>query len=379
MKGIIGFFFALVSLSAQAQTTTNFTISGTATTGNLSVAKVYLQYQSEGNNTMDSSDFVNGKYSFKGNISEPVLARIRVKYSPDAAGKMIKPMQGRDLISVFLSSGDITINSIDSFSNITVNGSVAQDDYTKLTKSFQPLNEQMNGLYKQFEEAGDDEAKKKAIEDKADSLDKLQKKMYADFVTTHPNSPIALYCVNVFAGWDINPELVAPLYAKLPATTQQSFSGKNLGDRIAIARKTAIGNVAPEFVQNDTLGNPVALSSFRGKYVLVDFWASWCGPCRRENPMVVKAFQQFQAKGFTIVGVSLDQPGAKEKWMDAIHKDALTWTHVSDLKYWENEVAKQYGIRAIPQNFLLDPSGKIIAKNLNGENLEKKLTELFTK
>jgi peroxiredoxin len=203
--------------------------------------------------------------------------------------------------------------------------------------------------------------------------------MYADFVTTHPNSPIALYCVNVFAGWDINPELVAPLYAKLPATTQQSFSGKNLGDRIAIARKTAIGNVAPEFVQNDTLGNPIALSSFRGKYVLVDFWASWCGPCRRENPMVVKAFQQFQAKGFTIVGVSLDQPGAKEKWMDAIHKDALTWTHVSDLKYWENEVAKQYGIRAIPQNFLLDPSGKIIAKNLNGETLEKKLTELFTK
>jgi peroxiredoxin len=379
MKRIIGFFFALVSLSAQAQTTSNFTISGTATTGNLSVAKVYLQYQSEGNNTMDSSDFVNGKYSFKGNISEPVLARIRVKYSPDAAGKMIKPMQGRDLISVFLSSGDITINSIDSFSNITVNGSVAQDDYTKLTKSFQPLNEQMNGLYKQFEEAGDDEAKKKAIEDKADSLDKLQKKMYADFVTTHPNSPIALYCVNVFAGWDINPELVAPLYAKLPATTQQSFSGKNLGDRIAIARKTAIGNVAPEFVQNDTLGNPIALSSFRGKYVLVDFWASWCGPCRRENPMVVKAFQQFQAKGFTIVGVSLDQPGAKEKWMDAIHKDALTWTHVSDLKYWENEVAKQYGIRAIPQNFLLDPSGKIIAKNLNGETLEKKLTELFTK
>lgn len=379
MKGIIGFFFALVSLSAQAQTTSNFTISGTATTGNLSVAKVYLQYQSEGNNTMDSSDFVNGKYSFKGNISEPVLARIRVKYLPDAAGKMIKPMQGRDLISVFLSKGDITINSIDSFSNITVNGSVAQDDYSTLTKSFQPLNEQMNALYKQFEEAGDDVVKKKAIEDKADSLDKLQKKMYADFVTNHPNSPIALYCVNVFAGWDINPELVAPLYAKLPATTQQSFSGKNLGDRIAIARKTAIGNVAPEFVQNDTLGNPVALSSFRGKYVLVDFWASWCGPCRRENPMVVKAFQQFKGKGFTIVGVSLDQPGAKEKWMDAIHKDALTWTHVSDLNYWENEVAKQYGIRAIPQNFLLDPSGKIIAKNLNGETLEKKLTEVFTK
>ena len=110
---------------------------------------------------------------------------------------------------------------------------------------------------------------------------------------------------------------------------------------------------------------------------MVDFWASWCGPCRRENPNVVKAFQQFKNKNFHILSVSLDQPGAKEKWMDAIHKDNLTWSHVSDLKYWENDVAKQYGIRAIPQNFLLDPTGKIVAKNLNGEDLQKKLASLI--
>lgn len=379
MKGLLTFLVSLILLSAQAQTNGNFTITGSASTGKLTIAKVYLQFQSEGSNKMDSTDVVNGKYSFTGTISEPVMARLRVKYLPDAAGTITKPVQARDLISIFLNVGNITVNSIDSFSNATVKGSAAHDDYARLTKSLLPLNQQMDALYKQYEAAGEDAAKKKAIEDKADSLDNAQKKMYADFVTANPASPIALYCVNVFAGWDINPDLVAPLYNQLTSSTQQSYTGKNLGERIAIARKTAIGNIAPEFVQNDTLGKPVALSSMRGKYVLVDFWASWCGPCRRENPMVVKAFQQFQGKGFTIIGVSLDQPGAKDRWMDAIHKDGLTWTHVSDLKYWENEVARQYGIRAIPQNFLLDPTGKIIAKNLNGENLEKKLTELFAK
>jgi thiol-disulfide isomerase/thioredoxin len=128
-----------------------------------------------------------------------------------------------------------------------------------------------------------------------------------------------------------------------------------------------------EFTQNDTLGNPVSLSSFKGKYVLVDFWASWCGPCRAENPNVVKTYQKFQNKNFTILSVSLDRPGQKERWLKAIHDDGLTWTHVSDLKFWDNAVAKQYGIRAIPQNLLLDPSGKIIAKNLRGEELAEKL------
>jgi peroxiredoxin len=135
--------------------------------------------------------------------------------------------------------------------------------------------------------------------------------------------------------------------------------------------------MAPEFVQDDTLSRPVALSSFRGKYVLIDFWASWCGPCRQENPNVVKAFNQFAPKGFTVLGVSLDQPGAKQKWIDAIRKDGLTWTQVSDLKYWDNAAARLYGVRGIPQNYLIDPAGKIVAKNLRGEELLKKLAEIL--
>jgi len=144
-------------------------------------------------------------------------------------------------------------------------------------------------------------------------------------------------------------------------------------------KKTLRPGKAPDFTLTDTSGNTVSLSSFKGKYVLVDFWASWCGPCRRENPNVVKVFNKFRDKNFTILSISLDRPDAKDKWLDAIHKDGLTWTHVSDLKYWDNEVAKQYGIRAIPQNLLIDPQGKIIAKNLRGEDLDAKLTELFTK
>ncbi|MGA1646596.1 MAG: peroxiredoxin family protein, partial [bacterium] len=130
--------------------------------------------------------------------------------------------------------------------------------------------------------------------------------------------------------------------------------------------------------QNDTLDQPVSLSSFRGKYLLIDFWASWCGPCRQENPNVVKVFNQFKDRGFTVLGVSLDRPGQKDKWMKAIHDDQLTWTHVSDLKFWYNAISKQYGIRAIPQNLLLDPTGKIIAKNLRGEDLVKKMATIFT-
>jgi thiol-disulfide isomerase/thioredoxin len=134
-----------------------------------------------------------------------------------------------------------------------------------------------------------------------------------------------------------------------------------------------------DFTQNDTLGKPVSLSSYKGKYVLVDFWASWCGPCRMENPNVVKAFHQYKDKGFTVLGVALERPDAHEKWMKAIHADQLAWTQVSDFKYFDNEAAKLYGIRAIPQNLLLDPQGRIIGKNLRGEALEEKLAEVFSK
>jgi peroxiredoxin len=142
-----------------------------------------------------------------------------------------------------------------------------------------------------------------------------------------------------------------------------------------ILRNVAIGKTAPEIVLNDTAGKSVKLSSLKGKYVLVDFWASWCGPCRAENPNVVKAYKKYNEKGFTVFGVSLDEN--REKWLAAIKKDGLTWSHVSDLKGWANVAAKQYAVMGIPANFLLDKEGKIIASNLRSEDLGKKLEEVL--
>jgi peroxiredoxin len=136
-----------------------------------------------------------------------------------------------------------------------------------------------------------------------------------------------------------------------------------------------IGSMATEFTQNDQNGKPVKLSSFKGKYVLIDFWASWCRPCRQENPNVVAAYNKYKSKNFTVLGVSLDQD--KNSWIQAIAADKLTWTHVSDLKYWSNEVAQLYRIQSIPANLLLDPTGKIIGKDLRGEELLQKLASIL--
>ncbi len=356
----------LISMNVAAQTTSRvFRLNGQFRGPDTLSKKVYLQYRGDQGWKMDSTQVSNGVFSFTGKIKEPTMARFMTRGVTE---------------NVFLMPGTQRVRMNSDGRIFQVFGSEAHRAYKKLKKRSATYDKVYDTLIKQYQAYGKakEKLKQAAVEAQLDSIDELRKQhVYRTFLVETPNTPISPYVLQEFAGWDIDPKQVEPLYNALARYEKQYPSMIELKQNLDMAKLTQVGSLAMEFTQNDTSGNPVALSSFRGKYVLIDFWASWCGPCRVENPNVVKAYQQFQTKNFTVLGVSLDRPGQKDKWMKAIHDDGLTWTHVSDLKFWGNAVAVQYGIRAIPQNLLLDPNGIIVAKNLRGGKLLSVLGNLI--
>ena len=340
------------------------------------VEMVYLGYYNGDERRYDSVKPEKGEFKFEGMIAEPTLANLVVHYSLQPGEEKAT----RESIQVFMEPTKMELVAKDELKVNSITGSASHVDYVNLTERLKPYSERLNGLYEEYSKQS--KAKDNAAMEKVVTvIEKVQKEqdenVFKTFIQDNPSSPVALYAFKQYAGYIIDADKAEPMYNVLSASLRELPSAVSFKEQMDIARKTAIGQTAMDFTQNDTLGQPVTLSSFRGKYVLIDFWASWCGPCRKENPNVVKAFNAYKDKNFTVLGVSLDRPDDKEKWMAAIHKDGLTWTQLSDLQYWDNAVAKQYGIRSIPQNLLIDPQGKIIGKNLRGEKLTEKLEELL--
>lgn len=376
-KGITALLMlAPVLIFAQGTQKLPFTISGNLNKIKDSITWVYIDYVSGNSRVTDSAKVVKGKYNFKGSLDEPVMARLNAKPKSQTQNK-------ENIATVYLQPGKMIFTSTGSFADINVTGSAAQTDFKRFETEIEPYSDSMQAYYYQYNEArqAGNTALMEEIRNKAMAMEMyIKDHIFHSFIKKNPASPVSLFVLQQYAGNnEINVSQIEPLFTSLSPAIQAYTSAKQLKERIDFAKRTSLGQIAADFTQNDTLGNPVKLSSLRGKYLLVDFWASWCGPCRAENPNVVKAFNKYNSKGFSVLGVSLDRPGAKDAWLKAIHDDNLTWTHVSDLQFWNNEAAKLYGIQSIPQNFLLDPTGKIIGKNLRGEDLDRKLEEVLGK
>ena len=366
--------FAVFPFFAFAQQ--DFNVQGKVDNIN-SPAKVYLIYTNDGQRVIDSAEVNSGRFDFKGSVESAEQAVLVL----DHQGVGLQNMASPDLISFYIEKGNILVNTPDSLVNATLSGTPLNVDQQKLNTDLKDIKRQTRAIMNLYSSASDEQRGSKEfineIQEKLNLIKEQEKAINFDFIRKNPSSLVSLVTLLESAGPAPNANEISPLLAGLSPDLQSIPEAKALAERLIQAKKVAIGVLAPEFTQNDTNGTPVSLSSFRGQYVLLDFWASWCGPCRQENPNIVAAYDKYKGKNFTVLGISLDRPNDKEKWIKAIHDDKMTWTQVSDLKFWDNEVARLYGIRAIPQSYLLDPEGRIIATNLRGPALHEKLAELL--
>jgi peroxiredoxin len=366
MKRISSLIICFAALTAaHAQFKVNGKIAGTE-------EGTKLFFFSEDGRTADSAVLKNGEFSF----SAP--------YKTSGEDMFALILKGHPYPMILVADKpEVAIQSEQSIFPVatTFKGGQQAEWMQEYHRTFKPVITRANALNAEAKGiSGTDEDAKAAFREKAKAFEGEVLKTGTDFIKAHPKAQASLFLLMGELRSRLTEEEFAKQFNSLDASVKNSKFGKKIGEQIAEASGSnssgaMTGIKAKDFEQEDPNGKMVKLSSFRGKYVLLDFWASWCGPCRVENPHVVAAYHKFKDKNFTVLGVSFDKN--KRDWLDAIEKDKLPWTQVSDLQGWSNAVGVLYGVRSIPQNYLIDPSGNIIAKDLRGGALERKLAEVL--
>lgn len=327
---------------------------------------VYLMREVDGAlQKVDSAAIRNGKFTLEGEIASPEMYFLQVNNSDDYA-------------RVFVTDANISVQiDIQNPDQSLVSGSEVHDEYVAAMAIVVPYEEELNHLFEWFRNP-----KITLNAEMNDSISKLADDVYVrqnaaiqQWVEAHYSSPAAAYMVNRFLIFEADYNLIARWADTFSAQIPENKYVRLLVERKSILAASAEGKQAPDFALPDSNGIEISLASLKGKVVYIDFWASWCGPCRRENPNVVKIYQEFESRNFEILGVSFDE--SREAWLQAIHEDQLPWLHVSDLQGWKSSAGILYGINSIPHTILLDTNGQVVGHNLKGEDLRLKLEELL--